>query len=115
MAPGSRAVATGATLRAPRGRAPAPPPSLREFRVESVQPVQVVVTRNGELQALGPPARTLRADSAADIEALPARIEKAFSDGCKFACGLLPYEAGALLMGLPGAPARAAVTVALSQ
>ena len=113
MAPGSRAAATGATLRAPRGRAPAPPPSLREFRVESVQPVQVVVTRNGELQALGPPALTLRADSAADIEALPARVEQALAEGCRFACGLVPYETGALLHGLPVAGKRTGITVHL--
>ena len=66
-----------------------------------MQPVQVVVTRNGELQALGPPALTLRADSAADIEALPARVEQALAEGCRFACGLVPYETGALLHGLP--------------
>ncbi|MEP1897135.1 aminodeoxychorismate synthase component I [Alloalcanivorax venustensis] len=71
------------------------------------------MTRNGGLQALGPPALTLRADSAADIEALPARVEQALAEGCRFACGLLPYEAGALLMGLPDAPERAAVTVHL--
>ena len=113
MAPGSRAAVTGATLRAARGRASAPPPPLRECRVESVQPVQVVVTRNGVLQALGPPALTLRAASVADINALPARIEQALAEGCRFACGLLPYETGGLLMGLPGVPERAAVTVHL--
>ncbi len=102
---------TGATLRAPRGRATAPPPPwCREIRVESVQPVHVVVTRNGVLEALGPPVRTLRADNAAALRALPARLDAAFAEGCRFACGLLPYEAGAMLMGLP---AEATVTVHL--
>lgn len=78
-----------------------------------MQPVQVVVTRNGELQALGPPALTLRADSAADIEALPARVEQALAEGCRFACGLVPYETGALLHGLPVAGKRTGITVHL--
>jgi len=76
-----------------------------------VQPVHVVVTRNGALEALGPPALTLRAGNAEAIRRLPDQVAAALAEGYRFACGLLPYEAGATLMGLASSPLGAAAEV----
>lgn len=59
--------------------------------------------------ALGPPDDILEAADPDALRALPAQVAAAFNAGYRFACGLIPYECGARLLGVPGAEAVARV------
>ncbi|MBL7249860.1 anthranilate synthase component I family protein [Alloalcanivorax sp. C16-2] len=59
--------------------------------------------------SLGTPAWTLRARGADALRALPDRVEQALARDCRFACGLIPYDAGLALHGVAGANGEAVV------
>jgi len=70
---------------------------------------QVVFMADGRPMALDTPARTLRARDPDALRALPGQIQRALQEDCVFACGLLPYDAGPALHGLPDATGAGAV------
>ncbi len=59
--------------------------------------------------SLGDPAWTLRARGADALRILPDRVQEALAGDCVFACGLIPYDAGLSLHGIPGVDGQAVV------
>ena len=59
--------------------------------------------------SLGDPAWTLRARGADALRILPDRVQEALAGDCVFACGLIPYDAGLSLHGIPGVDGEAVV------
>ena len=63
-----------------------------------------VFQSEGGLRWLGEPDAILTAQSLAELHRLRVRVEQALAGEYRFAAGVLPYEVGSVLQGLPAAP-----------
>lgn len=63
-----------------------------------------VFQSEGSLRWLGEPDAVLTAHSQAELLRLRVSVEHALAEEYRFAAGVLPYEAGSALQGLPTAP-----------